>query len=106
MYEHASLGPKTDFEQASQWSLSIAVVTPRFAISGVPLAQLRLARALADFGHKVELIIGLLLVPGEMACKPLVLSVHLVMVPAALVMVLVSFASSHIFIFDLAKPAG
>ena len=38
--------------------MKIAVVTPRFAISGVPLAQLRFARALAAAGHAVDLIIG------------------------------------------------
>jgi glycosyltransferase involved in cell wall biosynthesis len=38
--------------------MKIAVVTPRFAISGVPLAQYRFARALAAAGHKVDLIIG------------------------------------------------
>lgn len=38
--------------------MKICVVTPRFAISGVPLAQLRFARALARAGHHVDLIIG------------------------------------------------
>lgn len=38
--------------------MKIAVITPRFAISGVPLAQLRFARALAGAGHQVDLIIG------------------------------------------------
>lgn len=38
--------------------MKICVVTPRFAITGVPLAQLRLARALANIGHDVELIVG------------------------------------------------
>ncbi|UZK69013.1 glycosyltransferase [Sphingomonas sp. S1-29] len=38
--------------------LRIAVVTPRYAISGVPLAQWRLAAALAARGHRVDLIIG------------------------------------------------
>jgi len=38
--------------------MKIAVVTPRFAISGVPLAQFRFARALAGAGHQVDLIIG------------------------------------------------
>jgi glycosyltransferase involved in cell wall biosynthesis len=36
----------------------MCVVTPRFAIAGVPLAQLRFARALARQGHDVDLIIG------------------------------------------------
>ena len=38
--------------------LKIAVVTPRFMISGVALAQHRLARALAARGHDVDLVIG------------------------------------------------
>lgn len=38
--------------------LRIAVVTPRYALSGVPLAQWRLAAALAEQGHRVDLIIG------------------------------------------------
>ncbi len=38
--------------------MKICVVTPLFAIAGVPLAQLRFARALADRGHEVDLLIG------------------------------------------------
>ena len=38
--------------------MKIAVVTARFSITGVPLAQIRLARALAGRGHAVELIFG------------------------------------------------
>jgi len=38
--------------------MRICVITPRFAISGVPLAQLRFARALARAGHDVDLVIG------------------------------------------------
>ena len=38
--------------------LKIAVVTPRYALSGVPLAQWRFAAALAAAGHRVDLIIG------------------------------------------------
>lgn len=38
--------------------MRICVISPRFAISGVPLAQLRFARALAANGHQVDLIIG------------------------------------------------
>jgi glycosyltransferase involved in cell wall biosynthesis len=38
--------------------VKITVVTPLFAIAGVPLAQIRFARALAARGHSVELIIG------------------------------------------------
>ncbi len=39
-------------------TLRIAIVTPRYALSGVPLAQHRLAAALADAGHHVDLIVG------------------------------------------------
>jgi glycosyltransferase involved in cell wall biosynthesis len=38
--------------------MKVCVVTPRFAIAGVPLAQLRFARALAERGHAVDLIVG------------------------------------------------
>ena len=38
--------------------MKISVITPRFAIAGVPLAQLRFARALADKGHEVDLVVG------------------------------------------------
>lgn len=38
--------------------MKIVVITPLFAIAGVPLAQVRFARALANKGHVVELIIG------------------------------------------------
>ena len=38
--------------------MKILVITPRFAIAGVPLAQIRLARALNARGHSVELVIG------------------------------------------------
>ena len=38
--------------------MKICVVTPLYAIAGVPLAQLRFARALAAKGHEVDLIIG------------------------------------------------
>lgn len=40
--------------------MKISVISARYAISGVPLAQLRLARALAASGHKVELVFGLI----------------------------------------------
>ena len=39
--------------------MKISVIAARYAISGVPLAQLRFARALAALGHDVELIYGL-----------------------------------------------
>jgi len=38
--------------------MKICVVTPLYAIAGVPLAQLRFARALATEGHEVDLLIG------------------------------------------------
>ncbi len=38
--------------------MKIGVITARYAISGVPLAQFRFARALAASGHNVDLIIG------------------------------------------------
>ena len=38
--------------------MKITVVTPRFAIAGVPLAQIRFARALASRGHQVTLLVG------------------------------------------------
>lgn len=38
--------------------MKICVITPVFAISGVPLAQLKFARALTAAGHDVDLIIG------------------------------------------------
>jgi glycosyltransferase involved in cell wall biosynthesis len=38
--------------------VKFCVVTPRYTIAGVPLAQLRLARALAARGHEVDLLIG------------------------------------------------
>lgn len=38
--------------------MKICVVTPLYAIAGVPLAQLRFARALAGKGHDVDLMIG------------------------------------------------
>jgi len=36
----------------------ICVITPRFTISGVPLAQLRFARALAEAGNNVDMVFG------------------------------------------------
>ena len=38
--------------------MKISVITPRFAIAGVPLAQIRFAHALAEQGHTVELVVG------------------------------------------------
>lgn len=39
--------------------MKIALFSARFALSGVPLAQIRFARSLAALGHDVELIFGL-----------------------------------------------
>jgi glycosyltransferase involved in cell wall biosynthesis len=39
--------------------LKIVVLSARFAISGVPLAQLRFSKALASTGHQVDFLIGL-----------------------------------------------
>ncbi|MEZ5503147.1 MAG: glycosyltransferase [Halioglobus sp.] len=38
--------------------MKVCVVTPVYTIAGVPLAQVRLARALADNGCEVDLVIG------------------------------------------------
>lgn len=38
--------------------MKIAVIVARYAITGVPLAQLRLARALVRHGHVVDFIVG------------------------------------------------
>ena len=38
--------------------MKITVITPRFTIAGVPLAQIRLARALKKYDHKIEMIVG------------------------------------------------
>lgn len=38
--------------------MNILVVTPRYAISGVPLAQARFAAALAEAGHTVTFMVG------------------------------------------------
>lgn len=40
-------------------ALKITVLTARYAISGVPLAQLRFSRALAGLGQNVDFLIGL-----------------------------------------------
>ena len=45
--------------------MNIAIITPVFSIAGVPLAQHRFARALAEKNHKVDLIIGFL--PSEVS---------------------------------------
>lgn len=38
--------------------MKVAVITPVFALAGVPLAQVRLARSIAALGHNVDLMIG------------------------------------------------
>ena len=38
--------------------MKFTVIVARYAITGVPLAQARLASALAARGHEVDLIIG------------------------------------------------
>lgn len=38
--------------------MKVTVAVPRFSISGVPLAQVRFARALAARGHEVDLLVG------------------------------------------------
>ena len=38
--------------------MKISVITPRYALAGVPLAQFRLAKALSLLGHDVILIVG------------------------------------------------
>lgn len=54
--------------------MKIAVITPIYTIAGVPLAQMRLARALARRGHDVDLVIGHIMEgyeftpPGEVNC--------------------------------------
>jgi glycosyltransferase involved in cell wall biosynthesis len=48
--------------------MKIAVVTPLFSFAGVPLAQVRFARALASRGHEVTLIIGNLVDGFKFSC--------------------------------------
>ena len=38
--------------------MNILVITPRFALAGVPLAQFRFAEALAKEGHNVDFLVG------------------------------------------------
>ena len=38
--------------------MKICIIAGRYGLSGVPRAQYRLARALAESGHEVELIFG------------------------------------------------
>ena len=55
--------------------MKICVITPRFTISGVSLAQQRFARALAASGHDVDLIIGQ--IDADLT-KPDLLGVHVI----------------------------
>ena len=38
--------------------MNILVITSRFSLAGVPLAQFRFAQALAKQGHKVVFLVG------------------------------------------------
>ena len=38
--------------------MKICIIAGRYGLSGVPRAQYRLARALAEYGYEVELIYG------------------------------------------------
>ena len=38
--------------------MKVSVITARFAVSGVALAQIRFATALANRGHQVSLLVG------------------------------------------------
>ena len=38
--------------------MKICIIAGRYGLSGVPRAQYRLARALAESGHEVELVFG------------------------------------------------
>lgn len=48
--------------------LKICVITPRWSITGVPLAQRRFALALKSEGHEVDFIVGF--VPDELVIPP------------------------------------
>ena len=48
--------------------MKIGVITARFSVSGVPLAQVRLARALVTAGHQVDLVMGY--VPADAELPP------------------------------------
>lgn len=50
--------------------MKIAVVAARYSVSGVPLTQIRFARALARRGHQVDLIFGQLDDPGALPPMP------------------------------------
>ena len=52
-------------------ALKICVISPRYSLTGVALAQIRLARALSERGHEVDMVFGCLdqdlLIPGTTA---------------------------------------
>ena len=50
--------------------MKISLITPRFAIAGVPLAQIRFARALVKRGHDVTLVIGYVAPEYELPLMP------------------------------------
>ena len=50
--------------------MTIAVLVARYSTSGVPLAQIRLAEALARRGHEVDLLFGFAEDPGELPAVP------------------------------------
>jgi glycosyltransferase involved in cell wall biosynthesis len=56
--------PRSKCSAATPERLKVGVLLARYGITGVPLAQMRLARALANRGHEVELIIGCLDTPS------------------------------------------
>lgn len=49
--------------------MKVSVITPVFALSGVPLAQFRLARSIASRGHNVDFVVGRIL-PGYVLIPP------------------------------------
>ena len=54
--------------------MKIAVITPVYALAGVPLAQVRLARALSSRGNNVQLLIGRILSGYEFLPPPNILT--------------------------------
>ena len=60
--------------------MKITIVTPVYALSGVPLAQVRLARSIAARGHTVDLIIGRIL-DGYVFTPPTGLNVIILNLP-------------------------
>lgn len=54
MLESNTVGP----DVRSDHGMKISIVIARYSITGVPLAQLRFARALVNAGHEVDLLIG------------------------------------------------